>query len=202
MSAARLIMATALMTGVPVHEIRGRCKATPIARARFVAVWAIRQRNPAASFAVIGRLLGGRDHSTMIHAHRRAEELRGEDPNFRDLTDRVARMDGESISAMRRQLLDQARQWPMWIDRPGRRAPACAGLLVSIPLTDVAPVLLAHKIERCGGDPRLSAYEIARRAGETASARAAYERRLLEMERSRYGMTRQTCVPPVSEMAL
>lgn len=58
-----------------------------LTRARFAACWLLRHRGKPGSgeqrgFEEIGRLMGGRDHSTMIHAVRRAAALAGDDPGF------------------------------------------------------------------------------------------------------------------------
>lgn len=57
-------------------------------RVRFAAVWLARTAL-SASWRAIGRQLGRRDHSTIIHAFTRAEALRGADSGFRATTDRL-----------------------------------------------------------------------------------------------------------------
>jgi chromosomal replication initiation ATPase DnaA len=48
-----------------------------------------RARGVRLSSVVIGRALGDRDHSTILNAQRRAEELRAEDEEYREITDRL-----------------------------------------------------------------------------------------------------------------
>ncbi len=70
------------------RELAGPCRAKKLARGRFAVVWAAR-RLSRYSLPQIAAALGGRDHSTIISALRRADQLRGEDPEFRRLTDAV-----------------------------------------------------------------------------------------------------------------
>ena len=69
--------------GVSVEAVLDRDR---LVRARFAAVWVARELS-TFSFAHIGRQMGGRDHSTVQHAYRRAERLRASDPAFRVSTD-------------------------------------------------------------------------------------------------------------------
>ena len=46
-----------------------------LARPRQIAMYAIRQLCPLMSLPAIGRLLGGRDHTTVLHGVKKIEEL-------------------------------------------------------------------------------------------------------------------------------
>lgn len=59
-------------------------------RARAAVCWLARKLT-AHSLPQIGAILGGRDHSTVLHACRRAADMRDSDPAFRRLTDRLVR---------------------------------------------------------------------------------------------------------------
>ncbi|MFN7400330.1 MAG: helix-turn-helix domain-containing protein [Sandaracinobacter sp.] len=72
---------TAAMAGQPLQDILGPYRAHDCVRARFAAIWVVRQALPL-SLPQIGRAFGGRDHTTIISALRRAEELRSRDRAF------------------------------------------------------------------------------------------------------------------------
>jgi chromosomal replication initiation ATPase DnaA len=74
--------------GVPVVDITGRGQGKPALRARAAISW-IAGLVCGSSLAEIGRALGGRDHTTVIHQRRRAEQMRGTDPAFRRVTNRL-----------------------------------------------------------------------------------------------------------------
>ena len=74
-------------TGLSRTLIESRDRHGPVVRARAAVVW-IAQRLSGASSAQIGRRLG-RDHSTILAAATKAEILRGKDPAFLRLTDRI-----------------------------------------------------------------------------------------------------------------
>lgn len=84
---AAIVAEVAEAFGVTVPALLERDR---VLRARFAAVWVARQAT-GASFAGLGRALGERDHSTTLHAHRRAEALRASDVPFRQLTDQLLR---------------------------------------------------------------------------------------------------------------
>ena len=62
-----------------------------VVAARQAAAWVLRHAYPQISLQTIGEQLGGRDHSTVIHAVRLIEELRTRD----------ADMDGDVRSLLR-----------------------------------------------------------------------------------------------------
>lgn len=66
--------------GVSVLDLVSRRQAISDARPRQVAMWLARHTT-VHSLPTIGRQFGGRDHSTVMHAIRRIDELRA-DPAF------------------------------------------------------------------------------------------------------------------------
>jgi|GEM_PF-2228651 len=77
---ARRILARDIMgfvswhTGIPLDDILQSSRAVPLTIARFKAAYLLkRERKP--SLPQIGRMLGGRDHTTVLHGIRRAEEM-------------------------------------------------------------------------------------------------------------------------------
>lgn len=87
-SFARLLAWVSHQTGVPTEVIQGAGRAQPAWRARMAAVWGGRSLLGLSS-AVIGRQLGRRDHTTILHAERRAGEQIDTDPAFRNLIARL-----------------------------------------------------------------------------------------------------------------
>lgn len=59
--------------GVPYREIVSGSRMRPIAAARMVAMYEVRTRRPDLSLPQIGKLFGGRDHTTVLHAVRKVE---------------------------------------------------------------------------------------------------------------------------------
>ncbi|MBX7496782.1 hypothetical protein K3172_13025 [Qipengyuania sp. 6B39] len=67
----------------------GRGRRRPLPQVRHAAMWVIRQCFPHMSYPMIGRLFGGRDHSTVIHGVRNTEARRGRDAKFAELLDQM-----------------------------------------------------------------------------------------------------------------
>ena len=76
-------------TGLPISRIQGGERSRKIATVRFAIFWVMREYS-GLSLPQIGRALGNRDHTTVMHACRRALVLRETDPEFRALCDRLA----------------------------------------------------------------------------------------------------------------
>jgi chromosomal replication initiator protein len=66
---------------VTVRELTGNSRRKTVVRARALSVYLIRTLI-GSSFQVIGQNLGGRDHSTAMHAFHRAQEWLDSDPGF------------------------------------------------------------------------------------------------------------------------
>jgi len=69
----QIIKAVANFFEVNSDEITGRCRKKQIIRPRQLAIFLIREETNL-SFPEIGSLLGGRDHSTIIHAYEKIKE--------------------------------------------------------------------------------------------------------------------------------
>lgn len=78
--------------GVPGEEIIAHRRQAELVRARSFVVWALRTLGVPLSYPKIGKLLDGRDSSSIIHLHEKAILLRLRDPQFAqacaDLTER------------------------------------------------------------------------------------------------------------------
>lgn len=69
-SVARIQQAVAETFGVPVEKMKARGRASQIALARQVAMYLARELTHL-SLAQVGEHFGGRDHTTVLHAHRK-----------------------------------------------------------------------------------------------------------------------------------
>lgn len=85
---ADMTRAVSVNFAVMPTDITGPSRLPPYVRARDAVAWLARRRLHR-SCTVIGRQLGGRDHSTVVVAVRRADARRVEDREFRDVTDRL-----------------------------------------------------------------------------------------------------------------
>ena len=81
-----IIAAVSAVTGVDRIDIMSDRRDAETSRARIAAVW-LATKMIAASSGVMGRLLGNRDHTSILYLQRRAEEIREADPLFRLDTD-------------------------------------------------------------------------------------------------------------------
>jgi chromosomal replication initiator protein len=74
--------------GVSGAEIRSSGRRPRAAKARHAAMY-IARRVTSFSQSEIGDFYGGRDHATVCHAERRAEELMRKDPAFKASVERL-----------------------------------------------------------------------------------------------------------------
>ncbi|SFD72653.1 dnaA protein helix-turn-helix [Bosea sp. CRIB-10] len=82
-----IVQAVGAVAGVSRHEIMAAGRTTDErAHLRF-ACWWLADKMTALGLTTIGRLSGDRDHSTIVHGLRRAEELRASSESFRLSTD-------------------------------------------------------------------------------------------------------------------
>ncbi len=77
-----ILDAVALVTGVPVDAIASKRREKQVAYARHLTMYLLRDL-AHQSYAQIGRLLGGRDHTTVLHGFRRIEGLLEKDADVR-----------------------------------------------------------------------------------------------------------------------
>jgi chromosomal replication initiator protein len=73
---------TANLFGVTVADLTGPRRTPDLVQARFAAAYALRRHCQDMPLCAIGRALGGRDHSTIINALRRAEALARNDADY------------------------------------------------------------------------------------------------------------------------
>jgi chromosomal replication initiation ATPase DnaA len=85
---ARIVDFSATAFSVAQTTIFGPTRALRVCRARFAVMWIAHQAFGFSS-VVIGRAIGNRDHSTVLHAFRRVEQWREEDAEYREVTDRL-----------------------------------------------------------------------------------------------------------------
>lgn len=85
-----LASVTARAFEVDRRDLTGPCREPHIARARHALMWLARETT-MWSAPEIGRRIGGRDHSTVLHSIRVARRLRDSDPRFRLLTDAMVK---------------------------------------------------------------------------------------------------------------
>lgn len=79
---ARIVTIVAASFHVRPNEIVGPGRNRGFTWARHAAVWLARNSLPAST-PQIGRALGGRDHTTILHALKRVEQRRAIDPVWR-----------------------------------------------------------------------------------------------------------------------
>lgn len=77
-------------TGVSHMLLTSPRRQAELVQARALFVWIVRTYRPTASYPMIGRWLGGRDHSTIMHLATKAADLRLRDPEFDKLCERFA----------------------------------------------------------------------------------------------------------------
>lgn len=69
LSSAEIIAQVAHKHGLRVAEVKGDTRTVPIVAARQEAYWRLREERQL-SWAQIGKLLGGKDHTTVLHGYR------------------------------------------------------------------------------------------------------------------------------------
>lgn len=71
----RIIGQIAAIHGTTARAILGRARPRYIIKARFAAIYAVHQAKPHLSLPQLGRIFGGRDHTTILNALKRAEGI-------------------------------------------------------------------------------------------------------------------------------
>jgi chromosomal replication initiator protein len=77
----QVIAVTAEAFDLTPRDLRSARRSAELVAARFAAAWLAR-RHTEASYPLIGRRMGGRDHQSIIHAERRAAEWLTGDESF------------------------------------------------------------------------------------------------------------------------
>jgi chromosomal replication initiator protein len=78
---SQIVDAASDLTGFTPAELIGPVRERRLVHVRF-SVYYVAQRLTGKSLPLIGRLLGGRDHKTILYGIRRARELLRSDPAF------------------------------------------------------------------------------------------------------------------------
>lgn len=91
--ASTIIAAVCAASDFTAEQIKGQKRDRPLARARQVACYLLRKHR-RLSYPQIGAMLGGRDHSTIIHAVRLVEDQLGVDQPVTELVATVERAMG------------------------------------------------------------------------------------------------------------
>jgi hypothetical protein len=84
----RLAATVADEWGVSAAELVSARRTDVLIRPRFVLIWLMKQVSPM-SLPQIGRLVGNRDHTTVMYSLRRVDDWRRRDEVMRDITDRM-----------------------------------------------------------------------------------------------------------------
>ncbi len=102
-SVHEIVLMAARSWQVSAADIYADRRAAAITEPRFAAVWVARTALPI-SLPRIGQAIGKRDHTTILHALRRAERLRHRNPDFRRITDAM-------VEAVSRSRVEAAARW-------------------------------------------------------------------------------------------
>lgn len=94
----QVIAAVADDAGLYVSVLTGQSRIRPVARPRQIAAYLMRRLCPHLSRPAIGRLLGNRDHTTIIHAERQIALLMTLDAT---LAAQVERIETQLVEAAR-----------------------------------------------------------------------------------------------------
>lgn len=76
--------------GLGRHEIVGQRRSAYVARPRQIIMW-LAKETTTASLPMIGRALGNRDHTTIMHGIHQVERRRAESSEYRANTDEFLR---------------------------------------------------------------------------------------------------------------
>lgn len=113
-----IIRRTAAAFGLTVADLRSPSRRREHTEPRFAAYWLLRKHPTAAglrrSFPEIGRMLGGKDHSSVMHGIERAEDIMARCPDY---AARVRALDeGKAVYGPPRPL-DRKDRPPVWNKR-------------------------------------------------------------------------------------
>jgi chromosomal replication initiator protein len=87
MTGKKIVQAVARRFGITTTAICGTCRREPIVTARQVAMYLCRELLPKGklyrnSYPAIGRIVGGKDHTTVLHGIRKIAGLLPQDENL------------------------------------------------------------------------------------------------------------------------
>jgi len=110
MTPKQLIAQVAVAFDLTPADLTGDSRMRHIVLARQAACWVLRQASPL-SLEEIGRLLGGRDHTTIIYSIGQIERRCAADPHFRALA--YSLLPQRPVAAPVRSRPDHAMRW--WV---------------------------------------------------------------------------------------
>lgn len=84
----KILSSVAVAFDVSLSQVQSRTRTRSVALARQVAMYLAR-RNTRLSLQEIGGYIGGRDHSTVIHAEERVKAIKSKDPEFSNQIDDI-----------------------------------------------------------------------------------------------------------------
>jgi chromosomal replication initiator protein len=87
----KVINAVAGFFGFPVNDLESQCRAAPITHARQIAMYLARELT-TKSLPAIGRMLGNRDHTTVMHGHQKIRRLIETDELLRKDIDAIRKL--------------------------------------------------------------------------------------------------------------
>lgn len=87
---ADILARSAGLCGFTAYELLSDRRQKPLVRARFAA-WRCARRHTRLSIVQMGKMTGGRDHSTVLHGLQQADALYESDAGFRGLCDHLER---------------------------------------------------------------------------------------------------------------
>ena len=92
-----MVEAAAEAFNLTAHDILSRRRGKRVATGRMAVYWLARNATPM-SLPEIGRMVGKRDHTTVLHGIARCEERREKDSTYRAVTDALLRAVTERIT--------------------------------------------------------------------------------------------------------
>ena len=105
--ASDVMEAAAQQFALSTDHLVSPARAAYVCMARNLACKVVRDLCPHASYPMIGALLGGRDHTTIIHAVRRADRLIQRDPGVAEAYHQLrARAGGATVARLNREIAD------------------------------------------------------------------------------------------------
>ena len=102
---------------IPIKGFYGAQRTRHIARARQVAMYCIRYLCPHMSYPRIGKMMGGRDHTTVLHGVKNIEALIKTDPEVLDAVERVLFRFSGKASPEPHQALPEGNAWLLMCHR-------------------------------------------------------------------------------------